>query len=295
MEIKLAKLKLKNPVILASGTFDKTITQKIDIEKLGAIATKTITLYPRPGNPLPHIIKTKYGWINSVGLKNPGLQKYLSQDLPFWKKFNIFIITSIAGETEKEYLELANKLENANIPAIEANVSCPNIKKGSISFGTEVKILQSLIKKIRQKFSGTLIVKLTPNVFDICKIADAALSGGADILTVANTYLALEIDNQKRKPKLAKIIGGYSGPAIKPLTLRVVWQIYKKFHCPIIASGGIENFSDALDYIMCGATAITIGSINYLNPEASIKIVRGFQNYFKKHQIKNINQIRGLI
>jgi len=292
-KIQLGKLELKNPVILASGTFDKNIVNKINVNELGGIVTKTVTLKPRLGNPLPHIIKTKYGFLNSVGLKNQGLKNYLKEELPFWQKFDTLVITSIGGHSEDEFIQLAKYL-NAETEALEVNVSCPNIKNGLI-FGTDPELLQKLITKIRKIYHKILIVKLTPNVTDITETARATLEGGADVLSLTNTFLGLEIDNQKRKAKLAKIIGGYSGPAIKPLALRCVWQVYKNFKCPIIGGGGIADFNDALDFIMAGASAVSIGSANYLKPDTSTKIVKSFEKYFRKNKIKNINQIKGII
>lgn len=295
MEINLVNLKLKNPVILASGTFDRSITHQIDPNRLGGLITKTVTCQPRQGNPLPHIIKTKYGFLNSVGLKNPGIKRYLKEELPFWQKFHTLIIPSIGGETEQEYLKLAGILQGQDLEAIEINISCPNVEKGGLSFGTNKAVIQRLIKKIRTKFKQTLIVKLTPNVSDITGLAKATLDGGADIISLTNTFLALEIDNKRKKAKLYRKVGGYSGPAIKPISLRMVWEVYKNLRCPIIGGGGIENFNDALDYIMVGATAISIGSANYLDPQISIKIVNGFEKYLKENKMKNLSQIRGII
>jgi dihydroorotate dehydrogenase (NAD+) catalytic subunit len=288
MEINLGNLKLKNSVILASGTFNRNITKQIDISKLGGLITKTITLQPRAGNPLPHIIKTKYGFLNSVGLKNSGIKKYLKDELSFWQKFDTEIIPSIGGEKESDYIKLAKILNAESINAIEVNISCPNIDSGGMAFGQNPKIAKRLIKKIRKVFNKNLIVKLSPNVTSITDIAAACLEAGADILSIANTYLGLEIDNKKKKAKLHRKIGGYSGSAIKPISLRMVWEVYKKFHCPIIGGGGIENFDDVLDYIMCGATAIAIGSANYQNPKISEKIAIYFEKYFTKHKLEKI-------
>jgi dihydroorotate dehydrogenase (NAD+) catalytic subunit len=291
MEIKLGKLKLKNPIILASGTFDRNIVKYVNPAKLGGLITKTVTLEPRPGNPLPHIVKTKYGFLNSVGLKNIGIKKYLKEELPFWQKYDTQIIPSITGKKENEFIRLAQIFNQESVDAIEIDISCPNVNRG-IVYSQNPKSAKSLIKEIRKSFNKNLIVKLSPNVTSIIDIAAVCLSNGADILSIANTYLALEIDNKKKKAKLYRKIGGYSGPAIKPLILRMVWEVYKKFRCPIIGSGGIESFDDALDYIMCGATAVGIGSINYLNPKISIKIVNQFKKYLAKNKFE---KIRGII
>lgn len=295
LEVRLGKIKLKNPVILASGTFDKTITQKIDVNKLGGLVTKTITLKPREGNPLPHIIKTKYGWLNSVGLKNPGIKEYLKNELPFWQKFQTTIITSIGGETEKEYIELATRLNDSNVKVIEVNVSCPNIDQGGIVFGTNAKTLFRLTSKIRKVYKNILIVKISPNVKDIVAIAKSTLDAGADIISLTNTYLALEIDNKKKRPLLFRKVGGYSGGAIKPISLRMVYDVYKNLKCPIIGGGGIEDFSDALDYIMVGASAVSIGSAMYLDRYLPIKIVNSFEKYIKENKFTSITKIKGII
>ena len=295
LEVQLGKLKLKNPVILASGTFDRSITQKIDVNKLGGLVTKTITLNPREGNPIPHIIKTKYGWLNSVGIKNPGIKEYLKNELPFWQKFQTIIITSIGGETEKEYTELTTRLNDSNVKVIEVNVSCPNIDQGGMGFGTNAKTLFRLTSKIRKVYKNILIVKISPNVKDIVTIAKSTLDAGADIVSLTNTYLALEIDNKKKRPLLFRKVGGYSGGAIKPISLRMVWEVYNKLRCPIIGGGGIEDFSDALDYIMVGATAISIGSGIYLNPKLPLQIISDFEKYLKKNKLKNFQKIKGII
>lgn len=265
LEIKLAKLKLKNPIILSSGTFNQNIAGKIDINKLGGIVTKTITLKPRAGNPLPHIFKTKYGWLNSVGLKNPGIQKYLQVELPFWRKFDTTVITSVGGFCLDDFLKITKTLEHKNIKAIEVNVSCLNIDKSKATSD------QKIIKGIRKIFSGTLIVKLAPDIIDIVENARIAIQAGADILTIANTYPALEFKNSK--PIFGRVIVGYSGGAIKPLTMAMVWKVHQQLRCPIIASGGIENTQDALDYLAAGARAVQIGSANFLNPKISVNII----------------------
>lgn len=288
MKIKLANLELKNPVVLASGTFDTTIINHIDISKLGAIVTKTITIEPLAGNPLPHIIKTKYGFLNSVGLKNPGVKKYLSDELPFWQKFDTITIPSIGGHTEKEYIDLAKIFGKVNIPAIEINISCPNVDKGGMAFGTDDIIIKRLIKNIRRQYHKTIIVKLSPNVTDITILAKAALDSGADIISLTNTFLGMEIDNKKKTAKLFRKVGGYSGPAIKPISLRMVWEVYNKLHCPIIGGGGIESFDDALDYIMVGASAVSVGSGMYLDRKLPEKIAKQFNNI-------DIKKIKGKI
>lgn len=294
LEVKIGKLTLKNPVVLASGTFDINITQKIDASKLGAITTKTITLEPREGNPLPHIVKAKYGYLNSVGLKNPGIKEYLREELPFWKKFNTQIITSIGGNSVDEYIKLINILEKSWIETVEINVSCPNVEHG-VAIGTDERLLSDLIKALRKLFSGTLLVKLSPNVTDITKIAKVAMGAKADGLTMTNTFLGMTIDNKAKKPLFHRVTGGYSGPAIKPLALRAVWEVYTKLKCPIVGGGGIENFDDALDFVMCGAGAVFVGSANFSNPQASVEIVTGFKKYFKENKIEDLSEIRGII
>jgi len=276
LETKLANLKLKNPVVLSSGTFDHTITKHIDVGKLGAITTKTITLKPREGNPLPHIIRTKFGFLNSVGLKNPGINKYLAEELPFWQKQNAEVICSIGGESISEYIKLAKILNNVNLNAIEVNISCPNVK-GGLTFSENIGKLKELTLKIRKAFNGTLIVKLSSNTTDIKLSASAALTGGADILTLVNTFFGLAIHPVTGKFYFTRKIGGYSGPAIKPMALRAVFEVYNQFKCPIIGGGGIVSIHDAIDFLRMGAKAVFIGSANYLDPQISIKILNGLK------------------
>lgn len=268
-KINLGKLKLKNPIILASGTFDRSISKKIDINELGAIVTKTITLKAREGNPLPHIYKTKYGWLNSVGLKNPGLKKYLSEELPFWQKYQTEIFTSISGKKVIDYISLAKNLRNV-VRTIEVDVSCPNTGKDFL--GVDIVKLKKIISFVRKVFPGVIIAKLAPDIYQIEGIAKLALKSGADILTIANTYPALELNNFK--PIFERILAGYSGGAVKPLTLGMIYRVWQKLKCPIIASGGIENTHDVLDYLTCGAKAVEIGTANFLNPKISVKIIR---------------------
>ena len=275
MELKIGQLKLKNPVILASGTFDRAITKHIDVAKLGAITTKTITLQPKIGNPLPHIIKTEYGWLNSVGLKNLGVKKYLAEELPFWQSQNAEIICSIGGEKREDYIFLAKKL-NDYVEAIEVNVSCPNVKSG-MAFGTDPDIIKKLITDIRKVYKKTLIVKLSPNVTDIIEIAGAALSGGADALTLINTVRGTAINPKTGKFYFSNKIVGYSGPAIKPIALRAVYEVYNQHKCCIIGGGGITSVQDAKDFLKIGAKAVFIGSANYTDPKISIKIVEGLK------------------
>jgi dihydroorotate dehydrogenase (NAD+) catalytic subunit len=263
--VKIGNLKLKNPIILASGTFDRGIADKIDLNKLGGIVTKTITLKPRKGNPLPHIFKTKYGWLNSVGWKNLGLKKYLAEELPFWQNFKTEIITSIGGFSFEEYIKITKILEQKKIKIIEIDVSCMNIDKSDTTSDKKI------ISNIRKLFSGTIIVKLAPDIIDVCDNAKSAITAGAEALTIANTYPGLELVNGK--PIFSRKIAGYSGGAIKPLTMAMVWKVSQKFRCPIIASGGAENTQDVLDYLTVGAKAVQIGSANFLNPKISAKIV----------------------
>lgn len=280
-EIKLGKLKLKNPVILASGTFDRTIAKHIDVAKLGAITTKTITLQPKIGNPLPHIIKTEHGWLNSVGLKNPGIKKYLAEELPFWQSQGAEIICSIGGEKLEDYIALSKKL-NDFVEAIEVNVSCPNVSSG-MAFGTDPRIIKKLIIDIRKVYKKTLIVKLSPNVTDIIEIAGAALSGGADALTLINSVRGTAIHPQTGKFYFKNKIAGYSGPAIKPIALRAVFEVYNKHKCCIIGGGGITSLQDAKDFLRIGARAIFVGSANYIDPKISIKIVEGLRKVLICH------------
>ncbi len=280
LRVSLGRIHLRNPVLVASGTFGYGEEYKdlVDPGKLGGIITKTVTLKPRKGNPPPRLAETPAGLLNSIGLENPGVEVFLKEKLPHLKRLETRIIVNIAGEKKTEYLYLAEKLgRNEGIDALEVNISCPNVEKGGLIFGTSADFAFSLVKGLKQATDLPLIVKLTPNVTDITEIAQAAEEAGAEVLSLINTVLGMAIDVNTRKPKLGAITGGLSGPAIRPVAVRMVRQTFQKVDLPLIGMGGIMSAEDALEFILAGASAIAVGTANFLDPTVSLKIVEGLR------------------
>lgn len=278
--VNIAGIKMKNPVMAASGTFGygEEYSELIDLNMLGAIVTKSVTLKPRKGNPPPRICETPAGMLNSIGLQNDGLKIFLEKQLPFLSQFDTPVIVNIAGENIAEYVEIAKALsKEKGISGIELNISCPNVKKGCIAFGIEPKLTKELVKAVRKSTKLPLIVKLSPNVTDITVIARAAVSAGADALSLINTVLGMAIDIKTKKPKLANITGGLSGPAIKPIAIRMVWQVAHAVKVPIIGIGGIMTADDAKEFFLAGAKAVQVGTANFVDVQAAIKIIEGLK------------------
>lgn len=294
LSVKIGKLKLKNPVIAASGTFGMEYKGLVDINSLGAVVMKTITLNGRIGNPPPRIAETASGMLNSIGLENKGLDDFINNKVPLLKSVRIPIIASISGDDENEFKELAKCLSRVRrINALELNLSCPNLSREIIAHNEELTF--KVVKAARKATALTVIAKLSPNVTDIVKIAKAAEAGGADALSLTNTFLGLAVDVETRRPKLGNLTGGLSGPAIKPLALRMVWETHKKVDIPIIGIGGIMDYRDALEFIICGASAIQVGTANFVNPKASVGILGGMRNYLADKRIGDINKLIGCI
>jgi dihydroorotate dehydrogenase (NAD+) catalytic subunit len=296
LTVNIGKLKLKNPVMTASGTFGygEEYSEFLDLNELGAVVVKGISLKPRQGNPSPRICETPAGMLNSIGLQNVGLDDFLNIKLPYLKKFDTKIVVNILGNTIEEYLELAEALDNSGIDAIELNVSCPNVDKGGMLFGTDKKLLEKLIKKIRRVVKNSvLITKLSPNVSDIGGFAKAAEESGSDAVSLINTIPGMAIDVKTRKPKIANIIGGLSGPAIKPIALRMVYEANKSINIPIIGIGGIMNVEDAIEFMLAGATAIEVGTANFINPTATIDIINGLKSYLESNGISDVRKLTG--
>ena len=292
------KLTLKNPVMTASGTFGygQEYSQFVDLNQLGAIVVKGLSLEPNPGNPPPRIIETPCGMLNAIGLENIGLNAFVDNQLPYLSQFNTPVIANIYGKTIQDYVLLAEKIETINgIAAIEVNISCPNVKAGGVAFGTDPDIAHEVIHSIRQATSKPMIVKLTPNVTDIVHIAKTAAHAGADAISLINTITGMSVDIHTRKPRLANKIGGLSGPAIKPVALRMVWQVAQAVSIPVIGIGGIMNAEDALEFLIVGAQAIQVGTANFVNPTATIDILSGIQDYLLKNNINDISQLIGSI
>ena len=297
-EVDFCGIKMKNPVTVASGTFGygREYAEYIDLNKLGGIITKGTSLKPRPGNPPPRVVEVPGGMLNSIGLQNPGLEYFVNHDLPWLRHFDTKVIVNAIGSTIDEYVDLCRELNELDIDGVELNLSCPNVKAGCLAFGTTyegVKEVTSQVKKVLDR--KPLIVKLTPNVTDITVPAKGAEDAGADGVSGINTLLGIKIDIDKRKPVLANITGGYSGPGIKAVGVRMVYQMAKAINIPILGMGGITCGDDAIEYMIAGATAVSIGSGNFADPEVSIKTIAGIEDYMKKHNIENLKDIIGSV
>ncbi|KAE9636319.1 dihydroorotate dehydrogenase [Defluviitalea raffinosedens] len=297
LKVEIGGVVLKNPVTVASGTFGsgREFSEFIDLNKLGAVTVKGVSSAPWKGNPAPRIAETYGGMLNSVGLQNPGVEKFIKNDIPFLREYDTKIIVNIAGKTIEEYCDVAEKLSHADIDLIELNISCPNVKEGGVAFGTDPHMAREVTKEVKRHSKHPVIVKLSPNVTDITEIAKAAIEGGADGLSLINTLLGMAIDIHKRKPILANVVGGFSGPAIKPVALRMVYQAAKAVSVPIIGMGGISTGEDAIEFILAGATAIAVGTANFRNPKATMDVLDGIKEYMISNGIKSLNEIRGII
>ena len=296
LSIKIGKLKLKNPVMVASGTFGEEYKDLIDIGSLGAIVTKTITLKARKGNPPPRICETPSGCLNSIGLENKGLDFFIDEKLPRLAKFKAPIVVSIAGNDEDEFARLARRLDKIKgVSAIELNLSCPNIRYGSKEclIAQDEKLTARVVKAVRRTTKLTMIAKLSPNVADITRIARAAEKAGADSVSLVNTFYGMAVDIETRRPKLGSVVGGLSGPAIKPMAIRAVWSVYDRVRIPIIGIGGISDYKDAIEFMLCGARAVQIGTANFVNPKAPVEITNGLKKYLAENKIKDINKLVG--
>ena len=295
--INLAGIEMKNPVTVASGTFGygREFSQFFDLSKLGGIITKGTTLKPKSGNKPPRICETPSGMINSIGLQNPGVEYFAQNDLPFLRKFDTAVIVNACGSTVEEYVELCKILNTLDIDGVELNLSCPNVKAGCMAFGNSYEGVREITSKVRKVLDKPLIVKLTPNVTDIASIAKGAEDGGADAVSLINTLLGMSIDIDKRKPILANNTGGLSGPAIKPVAVRMVYQVSRAVNIPILGMGGIVDGKDAIEFILAGATAISIGAGNFIDPYTSVNTVKGIEEYMKKYNIENLEEIIGTV
>jgi dihydroorotate dehydrogenase (NAD+) catalytic subunit len=297
LSVKIGKLKLKNPVMVASGTFGYAEEFKdfINLSALGAIVTKTITLNPRQGNLPPRTCETPAGMLNSIGLENPGLDVFLKDKLPFFRKLDIPVIMSIASEDDPgEFVELAKRIDKvSSISALELNISCPNVAGQKTLISQDPKATYQIVRSIRKVISKTLITKLSPNVTCISEIAQAAESAGSDAISLINTLSGMSIDIERRRPDLAAITGGLSGPAIRPVALRMVWETYNKIKIPIIGMGGIIDTLSALEFFIAGATAVSVGTANFINPKVSVEIISGLKEYLQRNKISKIGELVG--
>jgi dihydroorotate dehydrogenase (NAD+) catalytic subunit len=298
LNVKIHNLELKNPVMTASGTsgFARELADFYDISKLGAVLLKGTTLKNRDGNPYPRMAETASGMLNSVGLQNKGVDYFIENIYPVIKDYNTALIANVNGSTIEEYIEVTEKINELDkIPAIELNISCPNVKEGGMSFGISCPSAEAVTREVRRVCTKTLIVKLSPNVTDITEIAKAVEGQGADSVSLVNTFLGMAIDAEKRTPRLSTITGGLSGPAIKPIALRMVWQVYNAVKIPVIGMGGIMNATDAIEFMLAGASAIQVGTAIFKDPFIPVQIISGIENYLERHKLHSISDIVGCL
>lgn len=297
MQSNIAGVALKNPVTTASGTFGsgREYGEMIDLNKLGAITVKGVSNEAWKGNPVPRIAETKSGILNSIGLQNAGAKNFIEKDIPFLRQYDTKIIVNICGHTLSQYCEVAEKFTDCDIDLLELNISCPNVEKGGLNFGTDANTVEHVVRTVRNHVKHPLIVKLSPEVSDISEIAKAAVFGGADAISLINTLRGMKIDIHNRKPVLANKIGGYSGPGIMPIALRMVYEVCKSVDVPVIGMGGISTAEDAIEFIMAGAEAVAVGTANFYNPYAVLQIIDGINQYMKEKRISSLNEIRGCI
>ena len=298
MSVEIAGIKMRNPVMTASGTFGygEEFSSYVDLEKIGAMITKGLSLKPRAGNPTPRIVETPGGMLNAIGLQNVGVDAFITQKVPFLRNVNTPVIANLFGNTLDEYGELAARLDGVpEVAGVEVNISCPNVKHGGIVFGTEPEAAHAVVKLVRERTIKPLIVKLSPNVTDIVQMAHACADAGADALSLINTLTGMAVDLHKRRPVLANITGGLSGPAIKPVALRMVWQVAKAVKIPIIGIGGIMCAADALEFMLVGATAVQIGTANFLDPSAAETIAREMEAYLVQNGISSVKSLIGAL
>jgi dihydroorotate dehydrogenase (NAD+) catalytic subunit len=298
LSVNIAGLELKNPVLTASGTFGygEDFAEYIDLNRLGGIVVKGLSLQPVLGNPPPRIVETPAGMLNAIGLQNIGIENFIREKLPFLRQFDTKVLVNIYGHSIEDYGALAKRLEGVDgVHGIEVNISCPNVKKGGMVFGTDPKETYRVVEAVRKNTSLPLIVKLSPNVTDITVPARSAVDAGADALSLINTLLGMAVDIETRHPLLANITGGLSGPAIKPVALRMLWQVYHAVKVPLIGIGGIVEAKDALEFIMTGASAVEIGTANFINPESAVNIIDGIEAYLLEKDIKDIKKIIGTL
>lgn len=298
LSVKIGNLQFKNPVITASGTFGYGLeyADLFDISQLGGIIVKGTTLLPREGNPYPRMAETSSGMLNAVGLQNKGVNYFIKNIYPEIQNIKTNMIVNVSGSSVDDYTECARRLDLLeNIPAIELNISCPNVKQGGMTFGVNPCLAAEVVKSVRKVYSKILIVKLSPNVTDIVTIAKAVESEGADAVSLINTMLGMAIDAEKRKPLLSTITGGLSGPCVKPIALRMVWQTAHAVSIPVIGLGGISNWKDAVEFMLAGATAIQIGTYNFIDPTIGLKVIEGINSYCIRHNYSSVNQIIGAL
>ena len=296
-KVNLAGVELKNPVMTASGTFGSGAEygEMVDLNRLGAVVTKGVANIPWPGNPTPRIAETYGGMINAIGLQNPGYEVFAKRDIPYLKQFDTKIIVNVCGKTTEDYIDVVEKLSDEPVDMLEINISCPNVKEGGIAFGQDPKAVEAITREVKKYAKQPVIMKLSPNVTDITVMARAAEAGGADVLSLINTLTGMKIDIHKRTFAVANRTGGLSGPAIKPVAVRMVYQAANVVKLPIIGMGGIMNADDAIEFILAGATAVSVGTANFHNPYATVEIVKGIDDYMAKYHVEDISELVGAV
>ena len=297
LSVDIAGVTMKNPVTTGSGTFGsgEEFSEFVDLSKLGAVTTKGVANVPWPGNPVPRVAEVYGGMLNAIGLQNPGIDVFVERDVPYLKKAGATIIVNVCGKSEKDYVEVVERLSDEPVDLLEINVSCPNVKEGGIAFGQDPKALYEITKAVKAKAKQPIIMKLSPNVTDITEMAKAAVDAGSDALSLINTLTGMKIDIERRDFVLANKTGGMSGPAIKPVAVRMVYQVANAVDVPIIGMGGIATAEDALEFIMAGATAVSVGTANFMNPATTLEVVDGIKAYMERHHIDDINELIGCV
>lgn len=296
-KVTIAGVEMKNPVMTASGTFGSGMEygEFVDLNRLGAVVTKGVANVPWPGNPTPRVAETYGGMLNAIGLQNPGIEVFAQRDIPFLKKYDTKIIVNVCGKTVEDYLEVVERLGDEPVDMLEINVSCPNVKEGAIAFGQKADCLYDITSQIKKKAKQPVIMKLSPNVTDIAEMARAAEAAGSDAISLINTITGMKIDIHRKKFALANKTGGLSGPAIKPVAVRMVYQCAQAVKIPIIGMGGIATAEDAIEFLMAGATAVSVGAMNFVNPYATVEIIEGIEDYMRQYQVEDIRELIGCV
>lgn len=295
--VNLAGVLLKNPIMTASGTFGsgQEYSEFVDLNKLGAVVTKGVANVPWPGNPTPRVAEVYGGMLNAIGLQNPGIDVFAQRDIPFLTHYDTRIIVNVCGKTASDYIEVVERLAEQPVDMLEINISCPNVKEGGIAFGQNAASVEEITKKVKKYARQPVIMKLSPNVTDITEMAKAAEAGGADVISLINTLTGMKIDVNRRKFALANRTGGMSGPAVHPIAVRMVYQAAQAVNIPIIGMGGVQSTEDALELILAGATAVSVGTANFTNPTATIDIINGIQDYMENNGVEDINELIGAV
>lgn len=296
-KVNLAGVELKNPVMTASGTFGsgEEYSEFVDLSRLGAVVTKGVANVPWPGNPVPRIAETKSGMMNAIGLQNPGIDVFCRRDIPFLKQFDTKIIVNVCGKTTEDYCEVVERLAEEEVDMLEINISCPNVKEGGIAFGQNPKAVEEITAEVKKRAKQPVIMKLSPNVTDITETAKAAEAGGADVLSLINTLTGMKIDIHRRAFALANKTGGLSGPAVKPVAVRMVYQVANAVKLPVIGMGGIETAEDAIEFLLAGASAVSVGTANFYNPSATVQVAEGIEDYLERYGFEHVSDLTGLV